>query len=266
MVPQLQREFGGCAGNIAYNLHLLGEKPVPMATVGHDFSQYSQHFSALGIDQSCIRWIPDVYTAQAFITTDEDHNQIAAFHPGAMLYSDLTHVTDAQQITIGLVGPYSLAGILQHADEFAQAKIPFIFDPGQGLLLFDCNQLRSVINLATYVIVNAYEAKLLQHRTNWSVQTLAQRTSVYIVTDGAAGAHIHTPQNCYSVPAAQAKQVVDPTGCGDAFRAGWIFGLTQTDDWPTIGRIRNLMGAIALAHGGTQNHQLDRESFHRQFV
>ena len=265
LVPRMRREFGGCAGNIAYNLKLLGGEPIPMATVGGDFAPYREYFQELGIDLSRVKEIPELFTPQAFITTDHDNNQITAFHPGAMMRSHENHVKDVPGVSFGIVSPDGYEGMLQNAKEFAEAGIPFIFDPGQAMPLFNGQELRVFIDQADYVVVNDYESNLLQERTGWSDREIVQRVKAYIVTQGPRGALVHTPGQSYEVPPAHERRVVDPTGCGDAFRAGLIHGIQNGYDWLTIGRMGNLMGALKVEHPGTQNQRFDFAEFNDQF-
>ena len=265
LVPEMRREFGGCAMNIAYNLKLLGQDPLPMATAGKDFAPYRDWLDRQGIRQDHIRLIDDVYTAQAFITTDVDGNQITAFHPGAMNESHLNRVTDAQDVTIGIISPDGRDGMLEHATQFAAAEIPFIFDPGQGLPMFGGEELRQFVEQAAWVTVNDYEWQLLKERTGWDVGDLKQRVKGLIVTLGAKGSTIYTPETDFDIPAAKPATVSDPTGCGDAYRAGLLFGFMAGYDWPTVGRVASLMGAIKIECHGTQNHRFTREEFQERF-
>jgi adenosine kinase len=265
LVPRMRREFGGCAGNIAYNLKLLGGDPIPMATVGQDFAPYREHFETCGINLSQVKEIEELFTPQAFITTDHDNNQITAFHPGAMMRSYENHVRDVKGVTFGIVSPDGREGMLQNAQEFADAGIPFIFDPGQAMPLFNGEELRNFIELADYVTVNDYESNLLQERTGWSENDIVKRVKAYITTRGPHGSQIHTPEKTIDVPPAHERRVTDPTGCGDAFRAGLIFGIEKGYDWLTIGRMGNLMGALKVEHPGTQNQRFDFDEFNEQF-
>jgi adenosine kinase len=265
LVPAMRREFGGCAGNIAYNLKLLGGDPVPMATVGRDFGPYREHFQRLGIRLDRVRELDDQFTAQAFITTDLDDNQITAFHPGAMMESYRNHVRDVADVRFGIVAPDSKAAMIQHAQQFTELGIPFIFDPGQAMPLFNGQEFRHFIEMADYVTVNDYESELLQERTGWSIADIARRVDAYIVTRGAMGSLIHTRDETISVPAAVPNQIADPTGCGDAYRAGLIFGLINDFDLPTVGRIASLMGALKIEHAGTQNQRFDLDEFRDHF-
>ena len=261
LVPQLRREFGGCAGNIAYNLSLLGDVAYPMATVGRDFGPYREWMARAGVSADHVRVIDAELTAQAFITTDLDDNQITAFHPGAMQHAHANRVTDASDIAIGIVAPDGREGMIQHAAQFAAARIPFIFDPGQGLPMFSGEELARFVGQATWVTVNDYEWQLLQQKTGWNVRELTQRVAALIVTRGAAGSVIHTRDGEIAIPCAKAAAVVDPTGCGDAYRAGLIHGLLHGLDWPSTGHIASLMGAIKIESRGTQNHRFTRAEF-----
>jgi adenosine kinase len=265
LVPQMRREFGGCAGNISYNLKLLGGDPLPMATVGDDFDPYRRHFEACGIRLDCVTHIAGSYTAQAFITTDLSDNQITAFHPGAMMQSHVNHVRDVATASFGIVAPDGREAMLQHAREFAERGIPFIFDPGQALPLFSGEEFRAFIEQATWVTVNDYECQLLMERTGWSAAQIADRVQGFIVTRGAEGSLLHTRSGSRGIPAAPASQVVDPTGCGDAYRAGLIFGLMRGMDLDLAARVASLMGALKIAHAGTQNQRFDFAEFNDRF-
>jgi adenosine kinase len=265
LVPELRREYGGCAGNIAYNLKLLGTHPLPMATVGKDFHPYAQWLAYCGIDQSYIRVVDESYTAQAYITTDMDDNQITAFHPGAMSHSHLNKVPTDGGIRLGIVAPDGKDGMQQHAAQFAEAGIPFIFDPGQGMPMFDGQELLQFIDLARWVTVNDYEAELMQERTGLAPEEIAQRVEALIVTKGANGSLIYTGGGVLEIPSAKPKEVLDPTGCGDAYRAGLIFGLLEEHDWAITGRIASLMGALKIETHGTQNHSMTLAGFRERF-
>jgi adenosine kinase len=254
LVPQLRREFGGCAGNIAYNLTLLGDIGYPMATVGRDFAPYREWLSKCGVPTEYLRVIDSELTAQAFITTDVDDNQITAFHPGAMQHSHLNQVSAAAGITLGIVAPDGREGMLAHAAQFAAARIPFIFDPGQGLPMFGGEDLKGFIAQARWVTLNDYEWQLVQQRTGWGVAELTERVEALIITRGAAGSSIYTRGEELTIPAAPVAQVVDPTGCGDAYRAGLIHGLLHGLDWRATGQIASLLGALKIESRGTQNH------------
>jgi len=265
LVPRMRREFGGCAGNIAYNLKLLGGDPIPMATVGQDFGPYRAHMEACGIRLECVRVFEEQFTPQCFITTDLDNNQITAFHPGAMSDSHSNHVRDVAGVTFGIVAPDGREGMMQNSREFSELGIPFIFDPGQAMPLFNGEELRTFIEQADYVVVNDYESNLLQTRTGWDEKQIVSRVKAYITTLGPRGAVIHTPEKTYEIPPAHERRVVDPTGCGDAFRAGLIYGIEKGLDWLTIGRMGNLMGALKVEHPGTQNQRFDFAEFNAQF-
>ena len=265
LAPEMRREFGGCAGNIAYNLQLLGGRPLIMATVGDDFGAYAQRLDDLGLDQTHVSRVPGTFTAQAFITTDLDDNQITAFHPGAMNHAEFNQVLQARDVGLGIVSPDGRAGMLAHAREFNAAGIPFVFDPGQGLPMFNGEELLQFVELADYVTVNDYEAQLLQERTGKSLTELATRVRALIVTLGGDGSVIHAEGQQIPVPCVEAERVVDPTGCGDAYRAGLLYGIANGLDWLTTGRLAALMGAIKIAHRGGQNHRPDREAIQAAF-
>lgn len=259
LVPEMRREFGGCAGNIAYNLKMLGGEPVMMATVGDDIQPYRERFEQIGLDQSNVLHVKDTFTAQAFITTDLDDNQITAFHPGAMNFSHLNSVSDADNIRLGIIAPDGRDGMLQHALEFHQNGIPFVFDPGQGLPMYNGDELTDFIDKADYVAVNDYEGQLLQERTGLTLEAIAQKTRALIVTLGAQGSTIYTDGRQIDIPSVKPQDIVDPTGCGDAYRAGLLYGIAHGMDWQTTGRLGSLMGALKIAHRGGQNHQFTRD-------
>jgi adenosine kinase len=262
LVPLLRREFGGCAGNIAYNLRLLGDTGYPMATVGRDFAPvYRDWMLQNGVPTDYVRVFESEHTAQAFITTDLDDNQITAFHPGAMQQSHANKVFEASNIGIGIVAPDGRDGMIEHAAQFAAAKIPFIFDPGQGLPLFGAEDLDRFVAQATWMAVNDYEWGLIQQKTGWTVKDVTQRVRALIVTRGADGSVIHTPERDIEIPCAKTNAVVDPTGCGDAYRAGLLHGLLNGLDWETTGRVASLMGAIKIESLGTQNHRFTPAEF-----
>jgi adenosine kinase len=265
LVPQMRRNFGGCAGNISYNLRLLGGDGTPMATAGHDFGPYESWLRERGVDTARVRVVDGEYTAQAFITTDLDDNQITAFHPGAMSLSHLNEVPADGGITLGVVAPDGRDGMVQHAAQFAAAGIPTLFDPGQGLPMFDGAELRGFIGQATWIAVNDYEGQLLAERTGWTHAEIAARVRALIVTRGAAGSTIYEGGREHLVPAARPDAIVDPTGCGDAYRAGLLFGLMNGLDWPTTGRVASLLGAIKIAHAGTQLHAFTMDEFRDRF-
>jgi adenosine kinase len=265
LVPEMRREFGGCAGNIAYNLKLLGGEPVPMATVGSDFGIYAEWLEQQGVDCRHIRTVEGSFTGQAFITTDQDDNQITAFHPGAMSFSHYNRVQEAAGIRIGIVSPDGRDGMIQHAQQFAEAGIPFIFDVGQGLPMFGGEDLTRFLDQATHAAFNDYEAQLTAERTGLSLERMAERVEALIVTRGGEGSHIHTGGRRIEIPAVTPGAVVDPTGCGDAYRAGLLFGMERGMDWETTGRIASLLGAIKIASPGTQNHAFTADEFAERF-
>ncbi len=265
LVPDLRREFGGCAGNIAYNLKLLGGDGKAMGTVGTDFTPYADWMRSQGMSLEFIRVIENSYTAQAYITTDQDDNQITAFHPGAMNFAHENKVSDASGCTIGLVSPDGRQGMIEHAEQFAEAGIPFIFDPGQGMPMFDGEELMRFVEQADWLAFNDYEWQLMQNRTGESAAALAQRVQAVIVTRGGKGSRIYTNGQCHEIPPAPVCAVKDPTGCGDAYRAGLLYGLMNDMDWETTGRIAGLMGAIKIEQAGTQNHRFTMEQFRARF-
>lgn len=265
LVPAMRREFGGCAGNIAYNLKLLGGSPMPVATVGQDFAPYRAHLEKFGIRLDGVRQFDDQFTPQCFITTDLDNNQITAFHPGAMSSAHENHVRDIPDYSFGIVAPDGREAMLQHVEEFAARGVPFIFDPGQAMPLFNGDEFRSMISKSTYVIVNDYESQLLQQRTGWSADEIASKVTAYIITQGPRGSIIHVGGEIITVPPARERKVVDPTGCGDAYRAGLIFGIMKNYDWKTIGNMASLMGALKVEHPGTQNQYFTYDEFAAEF-
>jgi adenosine kinase len=266
LVPTMRREFGGCAGNIAYALRLLGGDARIMATLGAvDAQLYLDRLDSLELSNAHVRVLPDMYSAQAMITTDLDNNQITAFHPGAMMESHLNRANEAPGIKLGIVAPDGYDGMVQHSEQFADAGIPFIFDPGQGLPLFDGAQLRRMIELATYVAVNDYEAKLVSNKTGWSIDEIASRVDALIVTRGEHGSQIHHAGQCDEIPVVPAARVLDPTGCGDAFRGGLLYGIENGMDWATTGRLASLMGALKIEHQGPQNYAPSRAEIDARF-
>jgi adenosine kinase len=258
LVPDMRREFGGCAGNIAYNLQLLGGEPLIMATVGEDAAPYLKRLEKLGLSATHVREMPDAYTAQAFITTDMDDNQITAFHPGAMSHSHHNHVADAKDVGLGIISPDGRDGMVQHAREFHEAKIPFIFDPGQGLPMFSGEELLNFLTLADYCTVNDYEAKLLTERTGKTLEQLASQVKALIVTLGGNGSHIYANGERIEIPCVEPEALVDPTGCGDAYRSGLLYGIANGWDWTKTGQVASLMGALKIACRGGQNHAPSR--------
>lgn len=265
LVPDLRREFGGCAGNIAYNLALLGGEPLVMATVGDDYLPYDERLKKLKLPQQHVRRIPNTFTAQAFITTDLDDNQITAFHPGAMNHSHENHVGEAKDVKLGIISPDGREGMLQHAREFHAAGTPFVFDPGQGLPMFNGEELAGFVNLASYVTVNDYEGQMLQERTGKKLEELAKGVKALVVTLGAKGSLVIANGRSFEIPAVKPAQVVDPTGCGDAYRAGLLYGLAAGLDWPLTGRLASLLGALKIAKRGGQNHHFTRDEIAQRF-
>ncbi len=265
LVPDMRREFGGCAGNIAHNLKMLGGEPLIMATVGADFAPYAERLRVGGFDGAHIRPVPETFTAQAFITTDLDDNQITAFHPGAMNHSHLNSIAQAEGVKLGIVAPDGRQGMLEHARQFAEAGIPFIFDPGQGLPMFNGEELLDFVRQASYVTCNDYEAKLLRERTGLTLEQLAKEVRALVVTLGGEGSRIYAEGQVHDIPAAAASAVVDPTGCGDAYRAGLMTGMHKGMDWPTCGRLAGLIGAIKIAERGGQNHRFTWDEIAERF-
>jgi len=264
-VPDLRREFGGCAANIAFNLKMLGGNPVPMGTVGKDFSPYAEWMDQHSIPRNHVRKIDGAYTAQAFITTDQDDNQITAFHPGAMDYAHEVKVGDAQGVKMGIVSPDGRQGMIDHARQFADAGIRFIFDPGQAMPLFTSDDFKLFIEQATWVCVNDYESQVLQERTGWSPHEIAEKVEALVVTRGGEGSYIYLGGKRIEIPAAKINAVVDPTGCGDAYRGGLIYGMMNGLDWEITGRIAALMGAIKIEQHGTQNHSFTLDEFRDRY-
>lgn len=258
LVPQMRREFGGCAGNIAYNLKLLGGQPLPVATVGNDAEDYLKRFAQLGIDTRHVRVLPDMLTAQCFITSDLDDNQITAFHPGAMDRSADNQVLEPN-VRWAIVAPDSKAGMMAHVDRFAQAGTPFLFDLGQAMPLFDGDDLRAVFAKASALAVNDYEASVVEQRTGMRIEQIAQTLQAVVVTRGAQGATLYMPGQSFDIAPVKPEAVIDPTGCGDAHRAGLLYGLTRGWSWEKSCMLGNVMGAIKIAHRGPQNHRPTRE-------
>ncbi|MEZ0238523.1 MAG: carbohydrate kinase family protein [Methylophilaceae bacterium] len=254
LVPEMRREFGGTAGNIAYNLNLLGGNPLIMATVGDDFGPYAERLKTMGIKANHVRHISGSYTAQAFITTDLADNQITAFHPGAMNNSHENSVKDTQDVSLAIIAPDGREGMFQHARELHEAGIPFMFDPGQGLPMFNGQELMHFLGMADYLAVNDYEAQLMQEKTGQSMTSLAQQVKALIVTRGAEGSIIYAEGQRFDIPCVEADAVLDPTGCGDAYRAGLVYGIQQGWDWQRTGQLAAVMGSIKIASRGGQNH------------
>jgi adenosine kinase len=268
-ITEMRREWGGCAGNIAYNLKGLGGDPVVMATVGDDGGAYVERLSSFGIATDAVRTVAGTFTAQAYIITDLDDNQITAFHPGAMNQAHMNHVSDVDRIALGIVAPDGRDGMAAHVREFAAARIPFVFDPGQGLPLFSGRELIEMIDCADYVAVNDYEARMLAERTGLSEKEIAARVDAMIVTLGADGSRIHAGGTVFEIPTLTPTKLVDPTGCGDAYRAGLLYGIGQGWDWDRTGRLASLLGSLKIASRGGQNHIVDRNAlaaiYHKQY-
>jgi adenosine kinase len=257
-VPEMRREFGGTAGNIAYNLQLLEGNPLIMATVGQDFAPYSAWINQQGLNTSHIKEISQSFTAQAFITTDIEDNQITAFHPGAMVESHQNSVRDAQNISLAIIAPDGRDGMFQHAKECFDAGIPFMFDPGQGLPMFNGEELLHFIEMADYLAVNDYESQVIQDKTGLTLEQLAEKVKALIVTLGGEGSNIYADGQRFDIPCVNADKIVDPTGCGDAYRAGLLYGIVRGWDWPSSGRLASTMGSIKIASRGGQNHKPTR--------
>lgn len=264
-IGEMRREWGGCAGNIAYNLKCLGGEPVVMATVGDDGDSYIARLKSQNIAAEGVRVIPGSFTAQAFIITDLDDNQITAFHPGAMNASHRNRVTDVGDIALGIVAPDGREGMRSHVHEFAAAKVPFVFDPGQGLPLFSAAELLEMIDCADYVAVNDYEGRLLAERTGFSIEALATRVEALIVTLGGEGSRIYVEGKVIEVPPVKPTELIDPTGCGDAYRAGLLYGIAHGWDWVRTGRLASLLGSLKIASRGGQNHTLDRDEISTRY-
>jgi len=261
LVPTLRREFGGCAGNIAYNLRGIGGAPVVMAAVGNDGQDYLKRLRDWGVDTSHVAVVGDSYTAQAIIITDTDNNQITAFHPGAMQSAHQTPVPARSDLRIAIIAPDGRDAMLQHASQLAEAGIPFIFDPGQGLPMFSGDELRGFIRQATWVALNDYEAKMLCERTGESLESLSRsHLRGVVVTLGAEGCEVWEQGQCTRVPGVHATEVVDPTGCGDAFRAALLHGLEQGWSLQRCAELGNRLGALKIAHRGGQNHTIDAQA------
>lgn len=265
LVPEMRREFGGCAGNIAYNLKMLGGEPVMMATVGDDYAPYDARFKQSNLPQEHVRHVPDTFTAQAFITTDLADNQITAFHPGAMNFSHLNSVKDTRDVRLGIIAPDGRDGMLLHAHEFHEAGIPFVFDPGQGLPMYNGEELLDFIDKADYIAVNDYEGQMLQDRTGRNLESLADNAKALIITLGAQGSLIYAGGKKYKIPCVKPQAIIDPTGCGDAYRAGLLYGIVNDFDWQTTGQLGSLMGSLKIAQRGGQNHQFSRDEISQYY-
>ena len=266
LVGDMRREWGGCAGNIAYNLKALGGEPVVMATIGGEDKEYPQRLAALGVGIDGVRAVSGTYTAQAFIITDLDDNQITAFHPGAMNHAHENRIADVDDIALGIVAPDGRQGMLEHVRDFAAARIPFIFDPGQGLPLFSGDELVSMIDSARYLAVNDYEARLLSERTGLSQADIARRVDALVVTLGSEGSRIYADGSVLDIPSVKPAALVDPTGCGDAYRAGLLYGIAHGWDWQQTGRLASLLGSLKIASRGGQNHVIDQETIAARYA
>ena len=266
LVPTLRTEYGGCAANIAYNLNMLGGDPLIMATLGLDGGEYLERFATFGISTRAILTIEDAYTAQCFVTADNDNNQINAFHPGAMQFSHENKVADMGKLRVAIVAPDGRDGMLQHVADCAAQGIPVMFDPGQQLPMFNGEELRTFIEQATYLAANDYEFEMVMERTGWSLEDIASRLEALIVTRGDQGSEIYAGGVRHAIPCVAAEAVVDPTGCGDAYRAGLLYGIVNDFDWPTTGRLASMMGAFKIAHQGGQNHVATRAELLERFA
>ncbi len=257
LVPALRRDFGGCAGNIAYSLKLLGGEPLPMATLGSDGGDYLLRLEGLGISTRHVGMLADTYTAQAMIMTDRDNNQITAFHPGAMMQAHSQRIEAAPGVQLAIIAPDGRDAMLQHAEQCRVAGIPFVFDPGQGLPMFSGEELAAFVEQADWVTVNDYEGKMLCERTGWSLAELSRKVRGLVVTLGAEGCEVWEQGEKTHVPGVAAAQVVDPTGCGDAWRGALLYGLER--GWPLArcAALGNRVGALKIAERGPQNYRLD---------
>ncbi len=265
LTPQMRREFGGCAGNIAYNLRLLGEQPILMATVGDDIGPYLERLEAQGTARGQLKRIAGQFTAQAFITTDLDDNQIIAFHPGAMNFAHENRIGRELGAKLAIIGPDGKEGMIEHARQCAELGLPFIFDPGQGLPMFSAGELDMFLRQATYVAVNDYEGKVLEQKTGRTLDDIARGVEALVYTQGSKGSLIFAGGQRHEIPCVQAEAVVDPTGCGDAYRAGLLYGLSRGWDWPSTGRLGSLLGAIKIGYRGAQNHAASQAELESRF-
>ena len=265
LTPQMRREYGGTAGNIAYNLKLLEEAPLVMATVGEDIDPYLARFRDLGIDSALLKRIPGQFTAQAFITTDLDDNQITAFHPGAMNHAHENSVRQSHGASLAIIGPDGKLGMQQHARECAKLGVPFLFDPGQGLPMFSADEIEEFLREADFIAVNDYEGKLLEEKTGRSLEQIALGKKALVCTLGAKGSLVFENGRRHEIPSVAPDAVVDPTGCGDAYRAGLLYGMVRGWDWPTCARLGSVMGAIKIAQRGAQNHAPSRGEIEQRF-
>jgi len=265
LTPEMRREFGGTAANIAYNLRLLGEPALVMATVGEDIAPYLTRLEKRGIGTALLKRIPGQFTAQAFITTDLDDNQITAFHPGAMNFAHENRIGERLGATVAIIAPDGKQGMLEHAQQCAAHAIPFLFDPGQGLPMFSRDELDGLLREATFVAVNDYEGRLLEEKTGRTLEEIARGVRGLVCTQGAHGSYILADGRRHEIPCVPADAVVDPTGCGDAYRAGLLYGIAHGWDWLRTGRLSAVLGAIKIAHRGAQNHAPSREEIEARF-
>ena len=265
LTPEMRREYGGCAANIGYNLKMLGGDPLVMATVGDDIGPYLDRLAGQGLSSSHLKKIAGQFTAQAFITTDLDNNQIIAFHPGAMNFSHENRIDGSLGAKLAIIAPDGKGGMLQHAHECAAAGIPFVFDPGQGLPMFSGPELEEFVRLADYVAVNDYEGKMLEEKTGSSLEAMARSVKALILTLGSQGSVIFANGQRHEIPIVKAGAILDPTGCGDAYRAGLLYGITNDWDWPSTGRLGALMGSIKIEQRGAQNHRATTQEITERF-
>jgi len=266
LVPELRKEFGGCAGNIAYNLNMLGETSLPMATVGEDFKPYRKWLKKCNMKLDCIVEIDDTFTAQAYLTTDMDDNQIIAFHPGAMNHAHQNEITRDLEISLAIIAPDGKQAMIEHAEQLNQLGTPFFFDPGQGLPMFNAEELKRFIEIADYVVVNDYESEMLAKNSGLSISEVAAQVDALIITRGAKGSEIYTNGEKLDIPAAPISKAIDPTGCGDAYRAGLLYGVSHQLSWETSGRMAALLGAIKIEQHGTQNHSFTLAQFKARYA
>ncbi len=266
LVDQMRREFGGCAGNIAYSLKMAGGAPVICAAIGHDSAGYRERMQALGIGLDALKLVPDAYTAQAYIMTDLEDNQITSFHAGAMFQSQLNDVTAVENIALGIVAPDGRDGMFRHARGFASKKIPFIFDPGQAMPAFSGDEIVELIGMADYLAVNDYEAEMIAQKTGRPIESFAPGLKALIVTLGAQGSRVYAGGEITTVPVVPAATLVDPTGCGDAFRAGLLYGIAHQWSVEKACKLGSLLGSIKISERGGQNHQLSVEALRERFV
>ena len=265
LVPTLRTEYGGCAVNIAHNLRMLKGDPLIMGTIGQDGGDYLERMEKQGLATRAIRTIGHAYTAQCFVTADQDNNQINAFHPGAMQFSHENSLADFLPLRVAIISPDGRDGMIKHAHDCARNKVPFMFDPGQQLPMFNGEELIRFIDQAAYLACNDYEFEMVMDRTGLSLQDIAARLDALIVTRGEQGSDIHAGGEHHRIPAVPASSVVDPTGCGDAYRAGLLYGIANDLDWPTTGRLASLLGSIKIAHQGGQNHSFTAQEIADRF-